>query len=347
MKRLILLLILLPFLILPVQAEDFTAPTVPEEGEAVFPEDPTSFSQGLMEILGDCVKLFRPALADCVDSCVKIVAIVMLSALLTSQTGMSKKSVSAACVLAICVLLLTPANQLIYLGRDTIRRITEYGKLLLPVMASAMAAQGATSGAAALYAGTACLNALFGSLISGFLIPMVYIFLLLAAVCSIVEEDLLQKLRDFVKWCLTWSLKLLLYGFTGYMSITGVITGAVDASAIKAAKITISGVVPVVGGILSDASEAILLSAGVMKNAAGVYGILALISLLVGPFIKIGAQYLTLKATGAICQVFSSKECSALLRDYTAAMGLVLAMTAVSCLLQLISTICFMRGVGI
>ncbi len=347
MKKLIILLVLLPFFLQPVMAADFTAPTVPEDGQAVFPKDPTSFSQGLAEILKDCAKLFRPALADCFQSCLKVFAIVMLSSLLTSQANMSKKSISLACVLAIAVLLLSPANQLIYLGRNTILQITEYGKLLLPVMAGALAAQGAASSAAALYAGTAFINALLGSLISDLLIPMVYIFLLLAAACGIVEEKMLVKIKAFAKWCMTWSLKLLLYGFTGYMSITGVISGAVDASAIKAAKITISGVVPVVGGILSDASEAILLSAGVMKNSAGVYGILALLSILVGPFIKIGVQYLSLKATGAVCQVFSSKECSGLLDDFTSAMGLLLAMTATACLLQLISTICFMRGVGI
>ena len=42
------------------------------------------------------------------------------------------------------------------------------------------------------------------------------------------------------------------------MSITGVISGTVDAAALKAAKIGISGAVPVVGNIFADATETIV-----------------------------------------------------------------------------------------
>ena len=129
------------------------------------------------------------------------------------------------------------------------------------------------------------------------------------------------------------------------MSITSVVSGAVDASAIKALKLTVSGMVPVVGGIISDASESILVSAGVLKSTAGVYGIVATIAIFVGPFLKIGAQYLALKFTGAICSVFSAKEEASLIKDFSTGMGMVLGMTATVCLLLLISVVCFMKGV--
>ncbi len=347
MRKLLIVLCLLPFLVTTVEAADLEAPPVPESGEAIFPEDPTSFSDGLAEILGDIKLYFRPAIADCLMTCAKIFAVVMLASLLAEASKTTGGNINLAATLAIAVVLLTPTHNLIYLGRDTITELTDYGKLLLPVMATAMAAQGAASSSAALYAGTACLNAVLSSLVCAILIPLIYIYLVLATAYSTLEEELLKKAKDFVKWLLTWSLKIVLYVFTGYMSITGVITGAVDASTIKATKIAISGVVPIVGGIISDASEAILVSAGVLKNSAGLYGIFALVSILIGPFVKIGAQYLALKLTGAFCQVFTNKKCSQLIQDFTTAMGYVLAMTGTTCLLQLISTVCFMRGVGL
>ena len=145
---------------------------------------------------------------------------------------------------------------------------------------------------------------------------------------------------------MTWSLKTILYIFTGYLSITGVIAGTADAAAVKAAKITISGVVPVVGGILADASEAVIVGAGVMKNAVGVYGLLAVAAILITPFLQIGAQYLLLKLTAALCGVFGVKEASDLIEDFSAAMGVLLGMTGTVSFLMLISTICFMRGMG-
>ena len=128
--------------------------------------------------------------------------------------------------------------------------------------------------------------------------------------------------------------------------ITGVITGAADAAAVKAAKLTISGVVPVVGGILSDASEAVIIGAGVMKNAVGVYGLLAVTAIWITPFLQIGSIYLLLKLTAIVCSVFGVKESSDLIEDFSGAMGLLLGMTGTVSLLILISTICFMKGMG-
>ena len=347
MRKIIIVFMLLPFMVLSVNAEELSPPTVPEGGESIFPDDPTSFSDGLKEILQDASLYIRPSIADCLDTCVKIIAVVIMSSLFQEWSSSAKKSISVASTLSIAVLLLTPANNLVHLGADTISEITEYGKLLLPVMATAMAAQGAPSSSAALYAGTACVNAILSSIVSAVLIPMVYIYLVLGTASNAIEENLLKKTKEFVKWCLIWTLKILLYAFTGYMGITGVITGSVDAAAIKATKITVSGAVPVVGGIISDASEAMLVSASVLKNSAGIYGILAFVSILIGPFIKIGVQYLALKITGALCNAFSAPQCTRLVQDFTSAMGLVLAMTSTVCLLQLISTVCFMRGVGI
>ena len=139
----------------------------------------------------------------------------------------------------------------------------------------------------------------------------------------------------------------MMYIFTGYITITGVVSGSADQAALKAAKLTISGAVPVVGGILSDASEAVLVSAGVVKNAVGVYGLLAIAAIAMGPFLRIGVQYLLLKMTAAVCGVFGNKRTTELVGDFASAMGLLLAMTGAVCLILLISMVCFMKGVGI
>ena len=175
---------------------------------------------------------------------------------------------------------------------------------------------------------------------------MIYLFLALATANSALGEPVLKQLRDLVKNGVSWALRILLTVYTTYMGITGVVSGTTDAAALKAAKMTVSGVVPVVGGILSDASEAILVSAGLMKNAAGLYGIFAVLAVFLGPFVKIGCHYLLMKGTASVCAVFGSKGLAELAGDFAGAMGLLLAMTGSACLMLLISTVCFMKGVG-
>lgn len=346
MKKWILIVLLILGLTVPVQASELTAPEAPETALELMPAESNSFGEDLWYVVTSAVKALEPQIAACCGVCLSVMAAVMLTSLVSGFPGKAKPVTELVTAIAVACLLFGSSRTLISAGADTVREVSEYGKLLLPVLTAAMAAQGGVTGSTALYAGTAVFDALLGALISGVLIPMIYIYLALAAANAALGEELLGKLRDFVKWLVSWCLKTILYVFTGYMGITGVISGTADQAAVKAAKLTISGAVPVVGGILSDASEAILVSAGVVKSAVGVYGLVALIAIAIGPFLRTGVQYLLLKLTEAVSGVFADKRTTALIGDFSTAMGLLLAMTGTVCLLQIISTVCFMKGVS-
>ena len=288
MSKLILAVALVFALAIPASAVEFTAPQVPEKGAELMPEDTGSFAAGLTELLRDAVLGLRPDLKEASKVSLGVIAAVMMVSLLQSFSGNVKTVANLVGATAIAAGLLLSANSLIRLGSQTVTEISEYGKLLLPVMTAAMAAQGGAASSTALYAGTAVFDSVLSSLISRILGPMVYLFLALSAANGAIGENILGKLRDLVKNVVSWSLKTILTVFTTYMTVTGVVSGTTDAAALKATKVTISSVVPVVGGILSDASEAVLVSAGLMKNAAGIYGILAVLAVFLSPFLKIG-----------------------------------------------------------
>lgn len=346
MKKCLILLTLVFLLAVPVSAMEFTAPQVPESAETLMPDTVDSFGEGLWELVKSAVPILQPAVAEAAKVCLSLIAVVLLISLVDAMPGESKRTTTLAGAITVGMLLLQNTSSLVNLGVDTVQKLSEYGKLLLPVMAAAMAAQGGTTSSAALYTGTALFDTVLSTVIAKLIVPMIYIFLCLAVANSALGEDVLKKLRDFVKWLMTWCLKIVLYVFTGYIGITGVASGTTDAAALKAAKLTISGVIPVVGNILSDASEAVLVSAGVMKSAAGVYGLLAILALWLEPFLRIGVQYLLLKITAAVCGVFGNQQTVSLIQDFSGAMGMLLAMTGTVCLLLLISTVCFMKGVG-
>ena len=174
---------------------------------------------------------------------------------------------------------------------------------------------------------------------------MVYVFVILCIAKGAIGDDRLKALCDMIKGFSTWLLKIFIYVFTGYLGVTGIICGTVDATALKATKLTISGVVPVIGGVISDASETILVSIAQMKNAAGVYGMLVLLAICIGPFLNIGAQYLLLKVTSSVCGIFGYKRVVDLIKDFTAVMGFVLAILGSICTIFMVSVVCFMKGI--
>lgn len=345
MKFLIPTMLLLLFLVIPVKAVEYTAPSVPESGAELMPER-ESIPQALGEMVQKALSRLHPDVHQAVQLGCGCIATVILISLFQTLWGEGKTSVQWVGLVGVCGLLLNSTNTMIRLGTSTITEIYQYGKLLLPVMTAALAAQGGVSTSGALYAGTSLFGALLTSLISNVLMPMVYGFLALSLAAQTLGEGILKNLKETIRGFFGWCLKTILTVFTTYMSITGVISGTTDAAALKATKVVISSVVPMVGSILSDASEAVLVSAALAKNAAGIYGIFAVISVFLLPFFRIGLEYLVLKITAGICGVFECRQITGLICDVSTAMGMLLAMTGSVCLLQLISTVCFLKGVS-
>lgn len=346
MKSLIITILCLVFLSQPVHAMEFQAPAATGTAGQLMPDETESFADGLWSIIKESVSAIKPEIAGVARVCLSIIAAVMLCSIVKTLPGSINHATELVSTLLIGFLLLKPSDVLVRLASDTVFELSNYGKLLLPVLTGALAASGGTTKSAALYVSTIAVNTALCTVISELIVPLVYIFLCLSITVGAVSDSHLEKMKDFIKWAVTWGLKIVLYVFTGYTAITGVVTGSVDASALKATKITISGMVPVVGGLLADTSEMVLVSAGMVKNSVGVYGLLAVIAIFIGPFLKIGIQCVFLKICGFLCGIFTEKTSCKVIDDFSNAMGLLLAMTGTVCVLLLISVICFMKGVS-
>ena len=107
-----------------------------------------------------------------------------------------------------------------------------------------------------------------------------------------------------------------------------------------------AGAVPVVGGILSDAAETVLLSAGALGSGAGVWGILTVLAIFCAPALKIGCQYLMLKVTAVLGGAMGGASGAKLAVDLAAGMGLLMALVSTEAVLLLVSSVCFLRGLG-
>lgn len=328
-----------------VSTMEFQAPAAPAEAEKYIPNEVDSFGDGLWYVIKTVISDLNPSIKDAAGVCLCLIAIVLLISVFQSFCSQSKKFVQLTGTVAIALTLISPTGVLINLGISTIQQISDYGKLLLPVMTAALAAQGGVTTSGALYAGTTVFNAVLTSVLVSLFIPTIYLYLAMSIANNAIGNEMLKNITKLLKWLMTWLLKAAIFIFTGYISITGVVSGAVDASAVKATKIAITGVVPVIGGIMSDASEAILVSAGIMKNSVGIFGLLTIFSLWLGPFLKITFHYILLKVSAAFCAAFGHKDTCNLILDFSGVMGFVLAATGVICLLFFISIVCFMRGI--
>ena len=201
-------------------------------------------------------------------------------------------------------------------------------------MSLLMAASGSLSGC-----GTASLGILLFDLllrlVSGLLVPLLYLFLLLAFAESGLGLQQLAKLRDLVKWLLVTAVKGLMWAYSGILSLTGLVSGAVDAQKLRTLRAAIAGMVPVVGNLVSEASGSLLSAASLLRLSTGVYGMLAVLGICLTPFFRMALQYLILKLAAALCGLLGKGSLSGLLEKLCQAMGLLLALTGICCLLAL------------
>lgn len=346
MKRFMILLVTVFILAVPVNAMDFTAPTAPDSALEYLPPKIEDFGDGLRFVIISAISSLNPDIKEAAAVCATLIGVSLLVGLLGEIAGSVKPVVELTGSAVVAIVLFRPIRSLIRMGAQTVAQVSQYGKLLLPIMTGAMAAEGGVTKSGALYAVTAFFDAFISEGIASILTPIVYLYLCVCVTVNLFPEAVLKNVNNLMKWFISWFLKTILYIFTGFISITGVVGGATDATLLKATKLTISGMVPVVGGILSDASEAVLVSAGIMKNAAGVYGLLTVIAIWIGPFLRIGVQYLMLKVTSGISEMFGTKQMTGIMKDFSCAMGFLLAMTGSVCMIFIISTICFMKGVS-
>ena len=343
-RRVLIFVILVILLSLPVRAMDFSAPAAPESAEEFLPKEADTFAEGLWNVLAAAVSALEPSLLGAVKSCVRLFGAMLLVALAGQVLPKGQTVLDLTGTAAVAALLLEPSGSLLELGVETVRDLQEYGKLLLPVLASALAATGGVTASTGLYVGTAAFNTLLSAAIPSLMLPILRLLLALSIAHGAVGEPILERLGAMIRTCAEWALKLGLYLFTGYMAVTGVVSGAADALAGKAAKIAVSSAVPVVGGILSDAADAVLLSAATLGSGTGIWGILTVLAVFLAPALRIGVQYLLLKLTAAAGEALGCGRCAGVVGDFAGVLGLLMALCWTQAVMLLITSVCFLKG---
>ena len=118
-----------------------------------------------------------------------------------------------------------------------------------------------------------------GNFITNFILPLVIIGTTLAIVSKISNKVKIDKLAKTMKTVGVWILGVIMTLFVTVLSLEGSITETVDGVTAKTAKAAVSTVIPVVGKILGDATDAVIGCAGILKNAVGFLGIFIIIGI--------------------------------------------------------------------
>ncbi len=281
----------------------------------------------------------------------KSASVILIIAIFCSTVGAAfeggAKYAILAGILAISAVSVFNINTFIGLGSKTLDDMNTFSKMLLPTLTAAATASGAVTSAAAKYAATTLFMDVLMTVSKNVVVPLIYAYTATSIAEAALGGDALSGASGLLKWLAKTIMTIMMLLFVAYLSLTGVISGATDAVTAKALKTTISTVLPVVGGIISDAAETVLAGAGILKNAVGIFGLLAVAATCLVPFLRLGVNYLLYKAASGLAGAISDNRIAKLVGAVGSAFGMMLGLVGASALMLFISIISVVKFVNI
>lgn len=319
-------------------------------GQAV-PSADTGVGQAFVDVVENALRDERSLFREGLHSITRVMLVAVLcgcAAGFQSASGskLPGTAIDMAGAVGVTAVLLGDLHGMMGLCTQTLEAVSTFSKTMMPVMAAAVSLSGAPTTATVLQAATMFAFDLLVRFVTAVLIPAVCAYIAIITVNAALGSDALARLAAFVRWLTTGSLKLLLTVFIAYITLSGSLGGSVDGVALKTAKFAVSGSVPVVGGIISDATETILSGAALLKNTVGIFGMVCVVAICVVPFLKVGVNYLLFKAGAAVLSPVCSKSLAGLVGGLSDSFGLLLGMLGTCCAIlffELVFTVSMVR----
>ncbi len=331
------MLMVLAMLILPCRASSIDTKVLeqalPEEVKEEIGITPESgdLSSALKALLKKGGNLMKASVRKMTAEGVVILSIAACCGLLSAfadplQSETLGKAAEITAICAITVICIDGASGVLDTCRLSVRRLSSFSAVFVPIYGVAVTLSGHPAAAFSSATATLIASDLLLSLATRLLIPAIYLHIILSAAGQIAENDLLGGLANFLRKGALGFFKYFLMLYTGYISLSGLISSGTDALALRTARTTISGSVPVLGSVISDVSEALLSGAVVMKNAIGIYGFVGALALCLTPFISAAVRFWAFRLLALAASGMSGGRLSGLLSGISESYGIALGL---------------------
>ena len=163
-------------------------------------------------------------------------------------------------------------------------------------------------------------------------------------VTAVSDGGKIGKLGEMLLKTVTWTLGMIAALFVSVLTVNGVLGAAGDGLGNRIARLSISGMVPVVGGALSEAFLTVKGCIGVVRTTIGAFGIFSTLLLLLPCFIRCVCWQLCLWFCATVAEVFDVGSVSGLLKTMQQVAKNMIAILSVSALFMTIATVVVARG---
>ena len=130
----------------------------------------------------------------------------------------------------------------------------------------------------------------------------------LSLVDGTIGEGKLSGVTALLKSAATWVIGGLFTIFSGVITLQGLVSGVSDGISLRSIKYALSSSVPVIGGAVSESVAAVISGACALKGAAGIMGIIVIVTTVLSPTLNLLGYYAAIKCLSAVITPFCENK---------------------------------------
>lgn len=269
------------------------------------------------------------------------VLVCVLTASITEASSVISKVGVAVCA----VIMLSPLAETLTRMTAVMDTSAAFTQTYVPVCAG-LAASSGLAGTAAVYSGFQLgICALAETLSANVIIPVTGMLTALCAVTS-VEETPASAVTEFTMKAVKWFLGLTAVVSGGMFSLQTGLAASADSISLRSAKFALSGMVPVVGGALSDALGTVVSAASVIRSAVGIVGIIAVSALFLPVLAELGMWSLMCKMLSFFAGSCGAAPLEKMFSRMGGVTGILMGVAALAGAMLIFSTAVLMKAGG-
>ena len=250
-----------------------------------------------------------------------------------------------ACYSIIVILILQSLMSALEIGKTGIEQMTEFMQVLYPILLAMLTAVGNVTTSSVLQPAVGVLVGIVGTLLKDIMIPLITLSAVVHLISYISDRVQIKKLGKLLNQISVWILGFVFTIFVGVLTIQGAMTSSFDGLSVRTAKFALDQFVPVVGKMLSQSMDTIIGCSLLLKNAAGVTGLIILGMLCLAPGMKILALMILYKISSALLEPITDQRIVDCLDGIGSVLN-VLFITVVGIALMFFLTVALIIGTG-
>ncbi len=301
-----------------------------------YAENSQSFFSSVLSIFWEGLKDYLPIIGS-------IIAISILGGMVANLKPMNGgKSIGNIVHFAtygiVIIFLGTSLVEIIRITSTTLTTVKGMYDGIFPILLTLLTAVGGTVSVGIYQPAIALISNVIISLITYILLPLFIFSIVFSLVGNLSNNVKLDKFVSFLQSTFKWTIGLCFTIFLGFISIQGVMAGAVDGLSIRTAKYAIKSYIPIVGGYVSDGLSIIMASSMLIKNAVGGVGLFLLFSVVISPVINLVLFILSLKFMAGIIEPIGDKKIANFIGDISKSLSMLVALLVAVSFMYLVLT---------